>query len=277
MPSCVINNFTCNYELHGSGEPILLLHGLGSSVFEWEHQISFLSKNYTVYALDFRGHGASERTADGYNIPQFSSDVVEFLKAQNLSEVTIIGSSMGGMVAMEFAATNPEMCRSIVVLNSLPEVRIVTFKMRMRYYQRVLLISFLGIDKLGDFLAKRLFPKKNQSELRRKFSVNFSKNDKNAYLKIIKGFVGWSIIPRLGSIKCPALIVGGDRDYTDENYKKNYTDLVPNGQLVMIADSGHASHVDQYENLNRILKSFLESTLAEAESVNVDQTTSLLS
>ena len=71
MPKCHVNNIGLFYEVYGEGEPLLFLHGLGSSTQDWEKQVPLFAQKYKVYLLDLRGHGdASHRTREGAEAPR---------------------------------------------------------------------------------------------------------------------------------------------------------------------------------------------------------------
>lgn len=257
MPFCNIRSANLFFEISGAGEPLLFLHGLGSSSLDWEYQVPFFAKKFKVITLDFRGFGKSDKPSSGYSIPEFAQDVIEFLNFQKIEKVTLIGVSMGGMVALECAAEFPDKIKSIVVVNALPEVKLTSWITFFKFWQRVTIISLMGMENFGQFLAKKLFPKPEQEVLRRKLSTRFAKNNKDAYLKTMKSFVDWSILSRLKNITCPTLIVGGDRDYTTPEFKAGYASSIPLGKYITIPDSGHASPVDQPDLFNQIIEGHL--------------------
>lgn len=259
MPFCNIRSANLFFEITGAGEPLLFLHGLGSSSLDWEYQVQFFAKKFKVITLDFRGFGKSDKPSSGYSIPEFAKDIIEFLNLQKIEKVTLIGVSMGGMVALECAAEFPDKIKSIVVINALPEVKLTSWITFLKFWQRVAIISLMGMEKFGKFLAKKLFPKLDQEELRQKLLKRFIENKKDIYLKTMKSFVGWSIISRLHNIRCPTLIVGGDRDYTSPEFKAQFAGLIPLAKYITISDSGHGSPVDQPDIFNETIEPHLLS------------------
>lgn len=101
MPTETINGADLYYESTGGGTAIVFLHGvLMSSRFFSEQQP--LSDTYQLITLDFRGHGRSEKTDTGHTLPQYARDLEAFLDAQTLSDVVVVGWSMGSLVAWEY-------------------------------------------------------------------------------------------------------------------------------------------------------------------------------
>lgn len=86
---------TLHYQQYGQGEPLVLLHGLGSSSLDWELQVPLLSQHYRVILLDSRGHGRSDKPVDGYQIATFSEDLLALLEHLQTGPVHLVGLSMG--------------------------------------------------------------------------------------------------------------------------------------------------------------------------------------
>jgi pimeloyl-ACP methyl ester carboxylesterase len=92
------------YEEHGAGPPLLLLHGLGESTFTWHDIVPALATRHRVIALDLKGFGRSDKPDDGaYSADDQAALVARFIREQDLSDLTIIGHSFGGTVALRTA------------------------------------------------------------------------------------------------------------------------------------------------------------------------------
>ena len=105
----------------GDGPPLVMLHGLTGHARTWDHTAAALSDRYRVLALDQRGHGDSG-WAPRYGVGLMAEDLLAFLDALHLGEVTLMGLSMGGLVAFIFAASHPERVRDLIVLDIGPEI-----------------------------------------------------------------------------------------------------------------------------------------------------------
>ena len=103
------------YTKQGSGPPLLLLHGNGEDGTYFVHQIAEFSRNFTVYAMDTRGHGKSPRGTAPFTISQFADDLLAFMDQQGLAQADILGFSDGGNIALTFALRHPDrVCRLIL-------------------------------------------------------------------------------------------------------------------------------------------------------------------
>ena len=251
-------NIEINYQISGNGDPIVFIHGLGSSVRDWEFQVDFFSKDYKVLAYDVRGHGDSDKPSGPYSVPQFSLDAATLINKLELAPAHLVGISMGGMIGFQLALDAPDLVKSLVVVNAGPEVLVKNFKDLFQVWHRHFLVRVFGMRKVGEVLGTRIFPKENQKEIRDIFIERWAENDPNAWLNAFKGLVGWTVREHLGEIECPVLVVSADQDYTPVSFKETFVKNIPNGRLVVIENSHHATPVDQTEKFNQVVLNFIQ-------------------
>ncbi len=258
MPTARVNGIALHYETAGQGEPLLLLHGLGSRGEDWAFQFPAYAERFQVIAPDARGHGRSEKPPGPYSVPMMAADVLGLLDSLGVAPAHVVGLSMGGMIAFQMAVDHPERVRSLTIVNSGPALVARSFGDWLRLRQRLLLAQLFGPALTGVFLSKRLFPKPDQAAMRDRFIELWAMNDRDAYLASLRALVGWSVLDRVGAIRCPVLVIAGDRDYLPLEAKRQYTDMISGARLVVIEDSGHATPVDQAEQFNACVLRFLE-------------------
>ncbi|MEW5939787.1 MAG: alpha/beta hydrolase [Chloroflexota bacterium] len=251
------NGINLYYEIHGEGQPLLFIHGLGSSARDWELQVGEFAKSYRVVTFDLRGHGQSDKPAGPYSMAMFAADTAGLLKGLGVDRAHVVGISLGGGVAFQLALDAPQMVRTLTVVNSTPELIVRTFKERMMVWQRIAIVKLLGMRKMGEVLSKRLFVKPEQEEIRRTFVEHWAENDQRAYLEAMRALVGWSVAARIGSIACPTLVVAADQDYSPLSIKEEYAKKIPGARLAVIPDSRHATPVERPEQFNLTLQKFL--------------------
>jgi len=246
-----------HYEEYGRGAPVLLVHGLGSSCQDWEYQIPALSACYRVIAVDMRGHGRSDKPRERYSIPAFSADIQALLEHLDPGPVHYVGLSMGGMIGFQLAVDRPDLLKTLTIVNSAPEVKIKSATDLWQYAKRWTLARLVSMQTIGKGLGNNLFPRPEQSDLRHKIALRWAQNDKRAYLASFDAIVGWGVQQRLSRISCPTLIVTADKDYTPVQLKADYVRLIPDARLQIIADSRHATPLDQPDEFNQVLLAFL--------------------
>lgn len=257
-----------HYEEYGHGAPLLLVHGLGSSTLDWEFQTAVLAAHYRVIALDLRGHGRSDKPIEHYSIAGFAEDVAALIEHLKLGPVHLVGISMGGMVGFQLGVERPELLQSLTIVNSGPEVKAKSFADCVQIAKRWSFSRLLSLDTIAKGLAKLLFPKPEQIELRLKIERRWPRNDKRAYLSSLDAIIGWGVRDRISHISCPVLVVSGDRDYTSVASKEAYVSEIADARLLVIDDSGHASPMDQPDIFNAQLLNFLEEVTARARQAN---------
>ena len=258
MPKVAVNNIEMYYEISGQGEPLLLIHGLGSSTRDWEDMIPFLP-DFKIITLDLRGHGQTTKPKGPYSIKMFANDIVTLLKTLDISSAHVLGISLGGGIALQIAVDYPEFVKSMIVINSTAEIRVDLFKMKMEAFKRKLIVKLVGMKKMGEVLAPRLFIKPEQEEQRKKLIKRWAENDKKAYLSAMGAIMGWSVMKQLPDIKCPSLIIGSDEDYSPSSVKREFTAKIPNAKFVEIEDARHAVTAEKPEELSKTVKDFLST------------------
>lgn len=257
MPKIKIRDINLYYEVAGQGPPILFIHGLGSSTRDWELQVPVFAQNYQVVTYDVRGHGRSDKPPGPYSVPLFADDTAALIRTLDIAPTHVVGISMGGMIAFQLAVSAPDLVRSLVIVNTGPELVPRTTRERLEILQRLFLVRLMGMRKMGQVLSQRLLPKPEHEELRRVFVERWAENDKRAYLDAMRGLVGWSVVDDLHTIHCPTLLVAADQDYTPVSVKEACVAKMPNARLSVVADSRHATPVEHPDEFNEIVLGFL--------------------
>ncbi|CAN5222849.1 alpha/beta hydrolase [soil metagenome] len=257
MPYLSLNDINVYYETCGQGEPLLLIHGLGSSTRDWEPQVNSLAKHYQVIRFDLRGHGKTDKPNAPYSISLFTQDTAQLIQALGLQSVSVVGHSLGGMIAFQLALDFPQSVKRLIIVNSSPAVIFPTLKAHLKFYLRFIDVKLFGMGHLSRNLAKAVFPHPEQAKLRKVFVQRWRENDPKAYLNALRAFSGWNIMQRLPAIQCPTLIITADHDYSPISFKEFYTKLISNGDLLVIKNSYHMTPADQPEALNQAILNFM--------------------
>ncbi len=266
MPRQCIGNITLYYEETGSGAPLLLIHGLGSSTRDWQHQVAFFRERYRVITFDVCGHGRSEKPAGPYYIEHFARDAAGLLDALDVGAAHVAGVSMGGMIGLQLAADTPAKVCSLTVVNSMAEVPAHSLRRRLQFFGRKLFVRCFGMKAVGWILGRRLFPAPEQKALQHEFARRWAQNDRRAYIAAIDAIAGWSVAERLPEITCPTLFLTADQDYTPVAAKHAAAARMPDARVQVIPDSRHALPVERPAAFNAALGSFLAQQDVPAHS-----------
>jgi pimeloyl-ACP methyl ester carboxylesterase len=134
-----------------------------------------------------------------------------------------------------------------------------TFKEKFAIWLRFAIINTLGLQKLGQIVAGKLFPRPEDAAQLQGFLERYARNEANAYKASLRAFVGWSVTAQLGLLRCPTLIMSADQDYTPVAFKEAYVGKIAGARLAVIPDSHHAAPSERPEAFNALLAGFLSS------------------
>jgi pimeloyl-ACP methyl ester carboxylesterase len=216
------------YEVYGKGDPFVLLHGglLGSSI-EMASFIDSLSKKYQVIVISTRGHGKSELGSSPITLTQRATDVLNVVKAITNEKLILLGFSDGGYTAYQFGAMFPDRVKKMIVIGAgelYPGSRSFGFTSK----QAITLDSSYWAQQIS------LMPQPKRLE-------ELFQGVANCYNKLT---VGKELF---GSIKCPVLVMAGDRDDGNPVQRVlNAALMIPNHQLSIIPNAGHPAFLDNF-------------------------------
>jgi len=258
MPTLTTNQIKMHYETTGQGPALVFIHGLGSSTRDWEFQTPVFAKDYRVITFDLRGHGQSDKPAGPYAMKLFAADLAGLLAGLDIPSAHIVGISLGGAVALQFALDDAALVKTLTVVNSAPSLGGTLEQAQQEIERRVGVVQQFGMRAMGQALAPNLFPAPEQAALRDTFIERWAGNDPAAYIEATRSMLGWDVTGQLGAIRCPTLILAADQDYTPVALKEVYVKLLPQARLAVIANAHHAVPLERPQEFNTVLAAFLD-------------------
>lgn len=259
MPLTSVNGIELNYIDSGSGNNVVLLHGLGSSNRDWDLQIPILSQKFRVIAPDFRAHGQSTKVVKTQSVEHMTEDVFQLLKYLKIEKASFVGFSMGGAISFEMAIQHPEIVEKLAIINSGPDFNNPNDSGVHILAERTKIIKEFGFEPLAEKISNGMFPEEYQTEWREDFKKRIMSNDEDSYLLTFGEFMKWGLGEKISVIEKPTLIITSDQDYTSVEYKKSYQQKMKNATLEIIQNSRHGVVLDGAEQLNSVLLNFLEN------------------
>jgi pimeloyl-ACP methyl ester carboxylesterase len=118
MPKIKTNNIELYYEIHGEGEPLVLISGLGYSSWQWHKMVPLLAEKFKVITFDNRGVGQSDKPAGPYTAGMLAQDTVGLLDALGIEKAVIVGHSMGGFIAQAIALDFPQRVEKLILCST---------------------------------------------------------------------------------------------------------------------------------------------------------------
>lgn len=210
MPTANINGIDLFYDCIGSGPPLLLIHGLGSSGDDWAFQRDDFSRGYTLILPDLRGSGRSSKPPGPYAITQFAADLWALMDALGIEYTNILGFSLGGSVALEMALERPARVQRMILCNALADYRTNTWRKWLEAHAQLTLVRTLGLRRTSRIIARRMFPRAEQEPMRQRVIDVIGANPMPAYVATINALIGWSALERLPAVHAPTLIIAAD-------------------------------------------------------------------
>jgi esterase len=249
-----------NYKEFGQGEPVIILHGMFGMLDNWQTIARQLSEHYLVYVIDQRDHGRSPHT-DSIDYQLLAEDLKVFMESQWIYKARIVGHSMGGKAAMEFAITNPDMVEKLLIIDIAPK--------SYKGGHEVIIDTLLSIDleKLIDRkdaenqIAKRVqeagtiqFLLKNLTRNENTGAFEWKMNLANIYANYEKILGNISV----GKYEGETLFVrGAESNYILEGDEKIIQDFFPKSIIKTIQNAGHWVHAEQPKALLEMILAFL--------------------
>jgi len=264
MPVLNINGVSVNYEVAGEGKAVVLLHGYTGSSQDWSNQMSALSPMYRVIAVDLRGHGKSSapsRETD-YSMEIFVEDVHSILTHLNLEKCCLVGHSLGGFIALEFALKYSELLAGLVLVDTSSgdwEKPAGYAELRAKLDE---LASTQGMGAAFEYDAAnnplRIDRFKRHPELRETTRQKMLMTSVDGYIYTARAMGQWkSVTERLSEIKVPTCVFWGEEDTPFLEASRTLEDLIPDAELISVKGSGHSPHEESPQLFNEKLVSFL--------------------
>ncbi len=257
MPIFHDNNIELHYLMGGSGEPVMLIHGLGSSSADWVLQIAALEKCFRVIAPDLPGSGSSAPPNSIYSIESFAQSLWALLDGLGISQVNVVGFSLGGAVALEMALQRPACVPRLVLINSLASYRIDHWRKCLEVTRSWLLARLFGMQRIATSAARRLFPHPWQKPMRDRTRAVVSKVSAAAYLGMINALQHWNATDRLRLLQSRTLLIAAEHDYTPLAEKQILAAQL-HAEMIVVRGSRHGTPFDSSMITNASLIALLK-------------------
>ncbi len=260
----------------GSGPALLLIHGIGDSADSWLDVIPDLARDHTVIAPDLLGHGHSDKPRADYSIAAYANAMRDLLAVLEIERVTVIGHSLGGGVAMQFAYQFPERCERICLVSTGGVAREVTHLLRFASAPNADLVlplvgspgaRLLGRFTLGVLKALNTDLGQDADHLMRVFDALPDAASRLAFVRTLRAAVDWKGQAITMLDRCyltqgmPTLLVWGARDAVipiAHGHKAH--GAMPGSRLEVFPDVGHFPHRDEPERFLKIFREFHQRT-----------------
>ncbi|GIF53674.1 pimeloyl-ACP methyl ester carboxylesterase [Asanoa ferruginea] len=264
---------TLAYTIAGRGEPLLLVHGLGGSRHTWRHLIGTLAQTHTVIAPDLPGHGDSAAPDGDYSLGAHATALRDLLVSLGLTSATIVGHSLGGGIALQFAYQFPERTDRLVLISSgglgpqlTPALRAATLPAAGTVVAALARIpSFLTRRVLSEMPA--LIAREDAQPVADGLHDLADARRRRTFIRTARTVIDWrgqtvSAIRHLQLlVGLPVLVVWGSNDKTiPPQHHEAIAAATPAFYTAEIADAGHYPHETAPDRVAAAIRAFLRTT-----------------
>ncbi|HSO85109.1 MAG TPA: alpha/beta fold hydrolase [Draconibacterium sp.] len=253
------------FRKEGTGSPLVIVHGLYGSSDNWINIGKRLAEKHTVYMIDQRNHGRSP-FSNSHNFNDMRDDLEEFFEKHNIEKATLLGHSMGGKVAMWFAADFPEKVEKLVIADIAPKDYLLLKEDSQFYLHQNILLAMMEIDftkiksrnDVDDFLAQKI----DDVNIRQFLLKNVAKDKINHLYKwrvnagvlydhldeIVSGVNKNWLDDRIPITSYPVIFIRGMKSkYIIPEDEPMIKEIYPDSRIIDIPDAGHWLHAEQPE------------------------------
>jgi 3-oxoadipate enol-lactonase len=244
----------------GAGQLAVFLHGIGGNRTNWHDQLPDFGRQFHAVSWDARGYGDSDDYEGPLDFGDFARDLVRVIDRFGASRAHLVGLSMGGVIAIDFATRFGDRLASLTLCDSMPGFGHLTPAQRrefIRLRQEPLLAGQEPRD-IAPAVARTLLSKSPRPGCFERLVASMTALHKESYIKTITGSVNYARPLVLESIAAPVLVVVGDEDaLTPPATARELARRIQGAQMTVIERAGHLSNIEQPEAFNRTVLSFL--------------------
>ena len=256
----------------GTGPPVILIHGFGGSMWQWEHQQHALSQHFRTLTLDLPGSGLSDKPDIDYLPDQMLDFCIGFMDALEISQATLVGNSMGAGLAIGMALTHPARIDKLVLIDGLPSH--VKAKLTSRSFRQALesrapswLVSF-GNWLFGGLVTESVL-KEIVHDHRLLTPAVIERSNRNRrrpgiikpIMAVRNALPSWEadFAPRLSSITHPTMIIWGEYDRLfPVAVGEELHHRIRGSTFVRVSDAGHMPQWERPDLVNRSLIAYIQ-------------------
>ena len=252
-----------HYSVQGKGDPALVfVHCWSCDRHLWDHQVTVFAKDHRVITIDLPGHGGSGKGRKDWSIGGYGEDVKRVVTKLGLKRVVVIGSSMGGPVALEAARLMPERVVAIVPVDTLHNVEERTPAEQIEGMLKQLRTDYKG--EVTKFMTQYLFAPSTPAAVKDRVLSQAHSLPPEVALPILSAAMAYDPIPALQNIKVPIRAINADLFATNLEANRKHA---PQFDVVIIKGVGHYPMLEDPVRFNELLKGVLRDLRSKPDRI----------
>lgn len=260
------NGIELYYEVHGSGQPLLLISGVGYGAWFWHKLVQELQDDFQVIVFDNRGSGQSDQPAGPYTVPMMAADTAGLLDGLDMEEVVVMGHSLGGFIAQELAVSRPELIGKLILASTnhggMQVVPITPEAMEVltnREGDPVELVK-KGIEIACAPGFGEKHPEVVKELMEYRFTNPVPPSQYQAQVAAGAGTAAYTpdmVEQRMSSIQVPTLILFGEHDrVVPPGNAELMAEKIPQARVEIIPDTGHIFPIEDPSAAAEVIRKF---------------------
>ena len=268
MPFAEVNAQRLYYEVHGEGEPLLLVSGLGADHLAWTLQLPACAERFRTVVFDNRDSGQSSEAQGTYHVSHLALDALELADALELGPFHLVGGSLGGAIAQEMALSAPDRIRSLTLCMtwggsgqwSIERARLSVAQARRTPREEIVDTLMLMT------LSEEFYEQPDAVAYLRRMTVDHPHpQSTEAFVRQIEAGGRHETRRRLPSLRMPVHVIGAEHDMLVPVWKsKEIAELIPHAKLTVLEGASHAVAIEQPQRFTAALLDFLSERRAAA-------------
>lgn len=258
MNFTIENGISLHYKIEGNqdGFPLVFINALGTDLRIWDGVVPHFAGRYRVIRFDKRGHGLSDYPPAPYSIHDHATDLYGLLDDLNISQAILVGISVGGMIALDYAATWPERVHSLILCDTAPQIGTTEL-----WNERINTLREHGMDSMGEAILSRWFAPsfKTQSPAAYRGYFNMlTRNPVEGYTGTCEAIRDADLTSAARTITARALVLCGAEDVsTPPDLARGLIELIPKANFQEIPGAGHLPCIEQPDLVASQIKKFI--------------------
>lgn len=262
MPIAQVRDINLFYEVYGTGEPLLLIHGLGLDSRAWASQIAALSQTYQVIVFDNRGAGRSDAPATIYSTEQMAEDTIALLNLLAIDRVHVLGFSMGGLVAQVLALKYPTRVKSLLLVSTAARLPAMTQQVIQGWTQLLKEKIRPGTRmrlQLPWLFTDRFLQDSTQVDNLIEVSLHYPyQSTTHGFAGQVAACVSHNTLSHISQLSSTTLVLGGREDILiPAKASQELARKIPNATLQIVEGAAHNFFLEMPDRFNQVVLHFL--------------------
>ncbi|MCW1967744.1 MAG: 3-oxoadipate enol-lactonase [Anaerolineae bacterium] len=258
------NNLTLHYTQKGnkSGDTLIFINSLGSDWRIWDKVAQPFLATHRVLRYDKRGHGLSEAPPAPYTMRDHAADLLGLMDALDIAQATLIGISVGGMIAQELALWQPQRVTALVLCDT--GARIGTTQ---SWDDRIAAVTQHGVESIADMVVARWFTAALPAPTRAGWRNMLARTPVAGYAGTCAALRDCDQTEHLARLTCPTLVLCGDSDSsTSPELNRTLAGLIAHAEFALIANAAHLPCIEQPVAMVKAIAAFLQAKIQNPKS-----------